>query len=194
MQLFERGFKSWAERTAVSFRRELGLSSHDALSPDRLAKYLGVRLATPDTIQGLPLDVRNQLLVHDPGGWSAVSACIGEIVLVIYNPKHSCGRQASDIMHELSHLILDHQPATIIMSQDGDIAMRTYNERQENEANWLAGCLLLPRDALLLCRRSKLSPMEASSRYGVSETLFTFRMRITGVERQWQAAAKRFVT
>lgn len=193
MQRFERGFKSWAERTAVSLRRELGLGAHDPLSPDQLATYLDVRLTTPDAIPGLPLDVRNQLLLNDPGGWSAVSACIREIALVIYNPKHSRGRQASDIMHELAHLILNHQPATIIMSQDGDMAMRTYNETQENEANWLAGCLLLPRDALLLCKRSKLSSKEASGRYGVSETLFTFRMRITGVERQWQAGARKFV-
>jgi Zn-dependent peptidase ImmA (M78 family) len=192
MHQFERGFKTWAERTSLTLRQELGLRPHDPMMPNPLAIYLGVRLITPESIPNLPADVRNQLLVHDPEGWSAVSAYLGEIAMVIFNPRHSRGRQASDIMHELAHLILNHQPATIIMSQDGDMAMRTYNERQENEANWLAGCLLLPRDALLLCKRLKLPSKEASTRYGVSETLFTFRMRITGVDRQWQAAAKRF--
>lgn len=192
MQQFDRGFKTWAERTALALRRELGLQAHDPMIPDQLAIYLGVRLITPDGVPGLASDVRDQLLVHDPDGWSAVSAYVAEIAIVIYNPKHSRGRQASDIMHEFAHLILNHQPATMIMSQDGDMAMRTFNERQENEASWLAGCLLLPRDALLVCKRLKLSAKEASRRYGVSETLFSFRMRITGVERQWQAATTRF--
>lgn len=192
MQQFERGFKSWAERTALSLREDLGIRRSDQLPPDRLARYLGVLLLTPDDIPGLPPTARTQLLVNDPQGWSAVSAYVGEIGIVIYNPRHSAARQASDIMHELAHLILDHQPATLIMSQTGDMAMRTYNEKQENEASWLAGCLLLPRDALLLCKRLKLSPKEGSRRYGVSEVLFAFRMRITGVDRQWQAAAKPF--
>ncbi len=192
MQQFGRGFKSWAERTALSLRLELGIRRHDPLPPRCLADYLGVQLLTPDDIPGLPPEARHQLLVNDPQGWSAVSAYVGGIGMVIYNPRHSPARQASDIMHELAHLILDHQPATLIMSQTGDMAMRSYNEKQENEASWLAGCLLLPRDALLLCKRLKLSPKEASRRFEVSETLFTFRMRITGLERQWQAAVKKF--
>ena len=69
--------------------------------------------------------------------------------LVIYNPEHSSGRQSNDIMHELAHLILDHKPTTVILSQDGSLVMRSFNQQQEEEADWLAGCLLLPRDALV---------------------------------------------
>lgn len=191
MHEFERGFKTWAERTSLSLRRELGKSPSDPLEPSCLAEHLDVQLVTPQGIPGLPRDVLDQLLVRDPWGWSAVSACVGDTAIIIYNPKHSKGRRASDVAHELAHLILDHNPATIIMSQDGGMTMRSYNERQEQEANWLAGCLLLPREALIRCKRLGLSLTEAAQQYGVSEPLVTFRMRMTGVDRQWQAATGR---
>ncbi len=67
--------------------------------------------------------------------------------IVIYNPAHSPARQASDIAHKLAHIILEHDPAKMVLSQDGTIVMRSFNEKQEEEANWLAWSLLLPRCA-----------------------------------------------
>lgn len=191
MYEFERGFKSWAERIALGIRGELDLAASDPLDVHRLASLLEIRLLTPEDVANLPKECLDQLLLRDPMGWSAVSVYLRQDAMVIFNPTHSLGRQASDIAHELAHYILDHKPATIIMSQDGDMAMRTYDERQEHEANWLAACLLLPRPALLLCKRQGLSKMEASERYGVSQRLFTFRMGVTGVERQWRAGKRK---
>src|ERR1700694_402211 len=48
------------------------------------------------------------------------------------------------------------------------------NEDQEQEADWLAGCLLLPRDALLAIRRRRLSDEETCSEYGVSPAMLRF--------------------
>jgi len=133
----ERGFKAWAERTSTNLRSELGLNSNDALDPRDLVECLGVRLCTPRDIPGVPKAVLVQLLEKDPWGWSAVSLVIKGRPLVIYNPKHSAGRQASDIVHELAHIILDHDPGKLIMSQDGRMVMRSYDRKQEEEANWL---------------------------------------------------------
>ncbi|HEY6329639.1 MAG TPA: hypothetical protein VI756_09880, partial [Blastocatellia bacterium] len=96
----ERGFKAWSERTAKAMRRELGLAPHDPLPPERLAEYLGVVLWTPRDVPGLPRDVIDQLLERDPWGWSAVSVQRDGEATVIYNPRKSAGRRASDIMHE----------------------------------------------------------------------------------------------
>jgi Zn-dependent peptidase ImmA (M78 family) len=191
MQTFERGFKSWAERISLSLRRDLGLPSHAALAPAHLADYLDVHLKTPNDIPGLPMDVVDQLLSSDPWGWSAVSVFVEDSAVVIYNPRHSAGRQASDIMHELAHVILDHQPGTMILSQDGGMVMRSYNQKQEDEANWLAWCLLLPREALWQCKRLKLSIPAIAEQYGVTETLVNFRIRLTGIEAQFRAANRR---
>jgi len=139
----------------------------------------------PEDVPQVPKDVLDQLLRRDPSGWSAVSVLLQGYAIVIYNPKHSPGRQASDIMHELAHFILDHKPATLIVSQDGDMVMRSYDPKQEEEANCLAWGLLLPREALLDARRIKLSVRQIAEHHGVSEPLVTFRLNTTGVTRQF---------
>jgi len=184
---FERGFKSWSERTSQNFRRDFGLQSDSPLQPALLAKHLDVRLCTPKEISGLPQKVLDQLLKHDPSGWSAVSVYHEDRGLIIYNPAHSKGRQASDIMHELAHLVLDHKAATVIMSHDGNLVMRSYDQKQEDEANWLAWCLLLPRDALTQCARRAQNIEAIAEQYGVSKTLVNFRLRVTGVTAQIRA-------
>jgi Zn-dependent peptidase ImmA (M78 family) len=187
---FERGFKTWAERTSANLRKELGLSGFDPLPPKLLADYLEVRLCTPRDVPNITQDVLDQLLEHDPWGWSAVSVFQPDRTVVIFNPRRSGGRRASDIMHELAHIILDHRPATIVMSHDGSFVMRSYDEKQEGEANWLGWCLLLPREALLRCLRRGLSEIEIADTYGVTETLANFRIRMTGVGSQLKAATR----
>jgi hypothetical protein len=187
MSTLERGFKSWAERTALVVRRDLRLHPHAPLSPVVLADYLDVTLWTPRDVPGLPAEVANQLLETDPWGWSAVSQQIDGRVVVIYNPRHSPGHQTSNIVHELAHLLLDHEPATVILSPDGDMAMRTFNAKQEDEANWLAWCLLLPRDVLLRAMATQKTEAQIAEEYGVTETLVTFRARICGVQAQLRA-------
>jgi IrrE N-terminal-like domain len=64
-----------------------------------------------------------------------------------------------------------HQPATLIVSPDLDIAMRSFDPTQEDEANWLSWCLLLPRAALLYAKRQGHSAAQIAARYGVTESL-----------------------
>jgi len=184
MPTLERGFKSWAERVSGGIRRDLGLAPHDPLPPAVLARYLDVQLCTPADVPRLPAEVLEQLLERDPWGWSAVTQVVNGSASVIFNPRHSPGRRASNIAHELSHLLLEHETARVILSPDGQVAMRTFDAKQEDEANWLAGCLLLPRVALLRAYRAGLSAEAISEEYGVTEVLVTYRSRMTGVERQ----------
>src|SRR2546426_10827556 len=100
MTRLDRGFKSWVERASAGLRRELGLRSHEPIDPPHLAQYLDVRLMTPQEVSGVPQDVLDQLLHRDSSGWSAVSVVCDGDAIVIYNPRHSRGRQASDITHE----------------------------------------------------------------------------------------------
>lgn len=192
MATFDRGFKSWAERTSGNIRRELDLSPHDPLDVFKLAEFLEVMACTPRDFPGLSSDVLNQLLDHDPWGWSAATLTRHDgKVLLIFNPRKSRGRMASDIAHELAHIILEHKPSTIIFSHDGSFAMRTYDQKQEDEANWLAWSLLLPREALLRTRRNALSVEQTAEMYGVTTQLVNYRMRMTGVSVQLERARSR---
>jgi len=186
----DRGFKSWAERTATSLRGELGLGPSDLLRPSDLATYLETMLWTPRDVPNLPAEVLDQLMQKDPWGWSAVSIIQDGAAVIIYNPRHSPGRQSSDIAHELAHQILGHEPARLIMSHDGSFVMRSYDQKDEDEANWLAWALLLPRDGLVTCKRRKLAAEEIADQFGVTETLVNFRLRMTGVEAQFNASSR----
>jgi len=184
MATLERGFKSWCERTAAAMRLELELAAHAPLPPQRLADHLGIKIIIPQDIPNLPSHVLHQLTVVDPRGWSAASFEVNGVATIIRNPSNSAGRQASDIMHELSHVILNHEPSQLILSETTEIAMRSFNAKQEDEANWLGWALLLPRVALTHCARRRLDSKAIAAEYSVSETLVIFRQRVTGVELQ----------
>ena len=72
----------------------------------------------------------------------------------------------------------------MFMSSTSGAALRTYNEEQEEEANWLGGCLLLPRDALIAIKRRGRPDGDACAEYGVSPAMLRFRYNVTGVETQ----------
>lgn len=185
MKTLERGFKAWAERTSLALRRELGITADDSLCPYRLSESLDVEIWTPSQVPGITQEVLEQLLKNDPWGWSATSFQVNGKCIVIYNPRHSSGRQTSDLMHELSHLILAHQPATIILSlQLENVRLRSFDQKQEDEANCLAWALLLPREGLFRAKRSRKSVEQIAEQYGVTSTLVKYRLNSTGVERQ----------
>jgi Zn-dependent peptidase ImmA (M78 family) len=87
-------------------------------------------------------------------------------------------------------LILGHEPAKLIMSHDGSLVMRSYDQKDEDEANWLAWSLLLPREGILTCKRQGLTVIEIAERFGVTESLVNFRLRMTGIEAQLKAASR----
>jgi len=184
-----RGFKTKCENISVEIRKKLDLEKFDPLSPEALAEYLGVYLLEPTGIEYLSEQSRQQLLHKDKNSWSAFTISYLGVDIIVYNPTHSPWRHSSDIMHELSHIILGHKPSQIVfLTPDSQIALRDYNQDLEEEAIWLSGCLLLPREALLSIKRSGRTKSKACHKYSVSSDLLTFRMNKTGVNYQIKAA------
>lgn len=66
--------------------------------------------------------------------------------MIVHNTSHSPARIGSDVMHELAHLLLDHEPGTMFFGLN-NVALRSHDKGQEEEATWLGGCFLLPREA-----------------------------------------------
>lgn len=182
--MLERGFKSWSERISLELRKDLQLSDTAPLDARALADYLEVAIWNPRDLDALSSETLETLLIEDRDNWSAVTVSHNGSSAILCNPSHSGGRPASDIMHELSHLIIGHDPARMILSQDGSLVLRSFDQRQEQEASWLAGCLLLPRPALMKCAGANVE--EACRKYGVSEQLLRYRLNVTGVKRQMQ--------
>jgi hypothetical protein len=185
MKSLERGFKAWSERTSLALRKELGLTIDDQMCPFKFAEYLGFQIWTPKDVPEITNDILDELLGDDLWGWSATSFEVGEKSIIIYNPNHTKGRQASDVMHEISHSVLAHQPASMILSIElENFCMRSFDQKQEDEANCLAWSLLLPREGLLRAKLKRKTIDEIAEQFGVTTTLVTFRLRTTGISRQ----------
>ena len=62
---------------------------------------------------GLDESDLNQLIREDPDAWSAITVSASGREAIVVNPMHRGGRYSSDVMHELAHLLLGHQPSTM---------------------------------------------------------------------------------
>ena len=87
-------------------------------------------------------------------------------------------------VHELAHIILDHSKARIDIADDGLMWLKTYPKTLEDEANWLAATMLLPRDGLLKVCLENNTLESIASIFGVSTALVRMRINRTGISRQ----------
>ena len=182
----ERGFKTWCENTAIQFRKDLIIRSFDPLSPRLLANTLEIKVLNADEVPGLDAKHLNVLINDDKKSWSAVTIVAPNRSLIILNPAHQGGRVNSNLMHELAHIIIGHKAARIDPSENNFLNLDTYSKGQEDEADWLAGCLLLPRKALEHIMKTRIPFEKVKNDYGVSKPMYDYRVRITGVNRQFK--------
>ena len=183
-----RGFKTWCETTAESYRNALGLKPVDPLNPKELAAHLGVIVWRPEDVPELSEESLRRLTNHDSDSWSAVTIRHDDAKLTIVNSAHAETRQRSNLSHELAHIILDHEPGRIDLSREGHLLLSSYEREQEEEADWLSGTLLVPRAGLLIAYRSTRDPRSLANRFGVSVDMLNWRLRMTGVATQARRA------
>jgi Zn-dependent peptidase ImmA (M78 family) len=70
------------------------------------------------------------------------------------------------------------------VEQVGGLSFFTCDPDEEQEANWLAGCLLLPRKLIYVATGEGMDAPAIANYYWVSEQMAAFRIRATGVHRQ----------
>jgi Zn-dependent peptidase ImmA (M78 family) len=182
--MFRRGFKTWSEQTSARIRQKLGVPADSALDLTRVAESLGVFIVGPHELADLENKVRDRLLGANSDDWSALTVTDGSNFLIVLNTSHAPTRRNSDLAHEIAHIILGHEPSKMFMSSASDFAIRAHDAAQEEEAAWLAGALLLPREALLKLRRERVSDEETYKNYQVSKAMLRYRVSVTGVDAQ----------
>jgi Zn-dependent peptidase ImmA (M78 family) len=182
-----RGFLAEAEREAKRIRAELGLGPGEAVDVSQIAKHLGIRVIAADEL----IDAAR---LHDLERVQAFafSACTFDIdgtKVIVVNPLRTPARRASDIAHELAHLLLAHQLDEI--RSVGGVPFRTCRPDQEEEATNLGGTLLLPRPLLLSAVRRGLDDQAIAAQYDVTTEMARFRVNRTGVRRQLRSTRQR---
>lgn len=182
-----RGFKSQAESLARELRGGIGLTDVDRLNPHEFLRSLGIIVWEPADIPGVTAATIDQLCNRDRSSWSGITIKEGKLIAIIINPTHAPTRQANTLMHEWAHLQLRHKPNRVDRSSSGLLLLSDYPSELEDEADWLAGATLLPRDGLIHFRSRRADAEEIARHYGVSKELANWRIRMTGVDRQLSA-------
>jgi IrrE N-terminal-like domain len=173
-----RGFKAEAERLAERTRTQMGLEPFGHLDIRDLAGHLDVEIIPADRL--VDRARLEELERIQPGAFSAATFHLPDgRTVAVCNPCREPPRTNSDIAHELAHLLLDHDVRDI--QQLAGQTFFTCNPEQEEEANWLAGCLLLPRALLLREARTGTSPEALAAKYNVSISMARFRLNTSGV-------------
>lgn len=174
-----RGFKAEAERLSVRLRSNLNVQPDERLDIDALAAEIGIEVRSADDL--VPREKLQQLEDLQPGCFSAATIRLagGRIVAVTNPVNSSTARRDSDLAHEIAHVLLDHEVRKTVRL--GGLTFFDCDPEQEEEANWLAGCLLLPRTLLLREARRGLSAEEIASRHKVSIPMARFRLNASGV-------------
>ncbi len=188
-----RGFKAWCEQVSAEYHQELGVSLTQAFDPRLLAEKMGVRVLLPSDIRGLSPASLKQLTVVDAESWSAITLVRRGVKLVVLNSGQSPARRANSLAHELAHIVLNHTSDDAQLSAEGFLFRARFDKDQEDEANWLAGCILVPREGLRRAYWRTQSPQALAAHFGVSRDLINWRLRMTGIARQMgNAIAKRY--
>jgi hypothetical protein len=158
---------------------ELGLPANVRMDVRQLAQHLGVDVRSADEL--VPLSELEKLDELQPQCFSAATIHLpnGKVVAVTNPLNDSIARRDSDLAHELAHLILGHQPSQV--ERIGDLTFFDCDPEQEEEANWLAGCLLLPRPLLLAAVRRGLTVEQIAEENSVSIQMARFRLNTSGV-------------
>jgi hypothetical protein len=168
------GFKAQANRTAREIRGELGLGATDPLDPWKLAAFLEIPvIGLGDLAKAIPGAVRHFQEI-EPGAFSAATVFASRRRIIVHNDAHSPGRQASNVTHEVAHGLLLHEPIPAF----GEHGCRIWRDEVEDEAQWLAGVLLITEEAAVAVARGTIPIDLAASRYGVSEQMMRYRLNL----------------
>ena len=112
---------------------------------------------------------------EEQGAFSAMVAFVDRRRVIVYNDAHALTRQRADICHEISHVLLLHEPHPASPGEAPD-----YDKAQEEEASWLGGVILVPDAACLDVCRNGHSVEAAAKRMGVSVPLMRWRINKSG--------------
>jgi Zn-dependent peptidase ImmA (M78 family) len=181
-----RGFKANAEREAARLRSEMGLHEHDRVTAQQLADHVEVRLVSGDQL--VDIERLHELERLQAYSFSAATFDISGKKIIVTNPIRSAGRLASDIAHEVSHIILEHKLSEV--RELAGMPFRTCEPDEEEQATSLGGTLLLPRPLLMRAARERMTPETIAEEYGTTVELARWRYNTTGVTRQVAAARR----
>jgi Zn-dependent protease with chaperone function len=164
-------FADECERIAVKLRRELHLWGYDPLPARMLAEHMGIGLLAPRDLGMSPDEVEQAVRST---AWWAITV-LTKPRIVIYHPRATRTEFEANLMHELAHILCEHEPEQLGLISDFRVA-RKYSKRQEFEADTLGLCLQVPRIAWQYARQRNWTVEQIAGRFYVSLEIVRSRL------------------
>jgi len=147
---------------------------------------LDITILRPENIPGITADMLRRLLRTHRSAWSAFMLPFDECTIIIHNTTHRPGRQESNLMHEIAHVLCKHRPVLVLPTARFPFPTRGFDRECEREATALGSCLLLPRPALEWALQRRMPEQEILGLYCISRPMLQWRLHQTGL---WAQAA-----
>lgn len=166
---FDRGFKSKAERIAQDFRVQMGLSVFKPLCAYKLAEHIKIPIFTVEDVFSENESHPHFTRLKDTSKFDALWMCNeDDDKVIIHNKHHSKFRQQSNLMHELSHIILGHTVPDEIGKLCLQFNLHYYSKKHELEAKFLGGCLQITTPAIRWVKKENWSEERISEHFTAS--------------------------
>ena len=178
------GFGTEANAWARDLRDEMNVARDAPLCPLELAEHLYVPVYLGSQ---LPLDQRTRQFLLGAVGRREVSAgvfYVGTTAVIVANDAFGPKRLASDIAHEIAHILLRHKP----IGFSHKTGRHVYDQEAEDEAARLGPTLLVSEEAALLAceliHGNETTLAELSDEWSVSTHVIQMRINLTGARQR----------
>lgn len=171
-----RGFKTEAKSLALELRTEIGLGPHVPFDPYALAAEYGITVVA---LSELDCPERAHFLKRDGSALSGALIPDGTSVIILDNDAQMVVRRRTTVSHELAHVVLEHSFGLSL----ADERKCGLGGAQEEEADWLAGELLVPYEAALKLARGGATDEVVAQRMDVSLAVARWRMNGSGARK-----------
>lgn len=181
---FRYGFKAEASRFACELRAEMEVPLKAPLCPWKLAEHLYVPIINLTTLPDC--EQRQYLSVGKGRNEFSATVCYDGIkAFVLNNDTHEPKRQASNIAHELAHVLLGHPPTAPF----DEAGKRDFILEIEREAEWLGPALLVSDEAAMhayrLIKTGQYSIAGLSDEWNVTRDVIQMRMNVVGASKRF---------
>src|SRR5579863_6493159 len=182
----------WTQATMMQVAAEerdgLGLGPLEPLDPYALAREHGIPVYPIDELPDkfCSKDAVAHFTIHRSRAWSAALVPAGSVRIILENTGHPQARRCSSLAHEMSHHLLEHDFGDVLLTDDG---CRKVDQKNEDQANFLAGELLITYHAALKAAFADKTNEEIAAIYGVSAQFAQMRMKGARIHAQ-RALAK----
>lgn len=170
------------ERIALKIRDLAATPLDRALDPWQLAPKVKLKVVDINHLSKLSEEARKILLKENSKDWSGATTMPlpNGWRLVFINPVHSRERQVATLMEEVSHVVLRHSPSLIKTpgEQTDQTHFRDFNKAQEEAAYGVGSAALIPYYILRLSVTRGISIDRIAQKFGVSEDLVLFRIKV----------------